>query len=118
MNLYEYANYCDINCKFRWKDLTLDDGYRNTSPAGSFKPNGLGLYDMTGNVWEWCSDSFNSDYYKSSPENNPECSLSSNQRSIRGGSWVNSHAGVRAINRHGAMDLAGDDIGFRLVMVP
>lgn len=49
-----------------------DDGYRTTAPVGSFTPNGYGLFDMSGNVWEWCSDFFRPDYYGVSPVDNPQ----------------------------------------------
>jgi formylglycine-generating enzyme required for sulfatase activity len=42
---------------------TAEDGFRETSPVGSFPPNGYGLYDMAGNVWQWCSDWYRPDYY-------------------------------------------------------
>jgi formylglycine-generating enzyme required for sulfatase activity len=47
------------------------DGYKTTAPVGSFAPNGYGLFDMSGNVWEWCSDYFRDDYYAKSPNRNP-----------------------------------------------
>jgi formylglycine-generating enzyme required for sulfatase activity len=51
---------------------TAIDGYVFTAPGGSFPANGYGLYDMAGNVWEWCSDWYLPDYYANSPKNNPK----------------------------------------------
>ncbi len=50
---------------------TLKDGYRFAAPVGSYPPNGYGLYDMAGNVWEWCSDWYLPDYFSRSPASNP-----------------------------------------------
>lgn len=86
-DLYLYANFCDKNCEYSWKTPEQDDRYKNTSPVGTYRPNGLGLYDMTGNVWEWVQDIYSIDYYKKSQKDNPANLVGGNERVARGGGW-------------------------------
>jgi len=65
-----------------------EDGWAGTSPVGSFEPNGYGLFDTTGNVWEWCADRFGADTYREGPRENPGGPQDGDQRVIRGGSYL------------------------------
>lgn len=72
-----HADFCDKNRVFDHKTPGQDDGYAYTAPVGGYKPNGLGLYDMTGNVWQWLSDWYGATYYAESPKDNPKGRLQS-----------------------------------------
>ena len=114
-DLSRYANFCDSNCDFDWKTKSQNDGYKNTAPVKSFRPNSLGLYDMSGNVWEWVSDWFGKDYYRKSPRNNPKGPNSGEYRVLRGGSWLSEPKNVRAVYRNWLIpDERYDNFGFRV----
>jgi formylglycine-generating enzyme required for sulfatase activity len=72
---------------FPEEDLGLD-GFRATSPVQQFPPNRFGLYDMAGNVCQWCADWYQADYYSASPAEQPAGPAEGEQRVRRGGSWL------------------------------
>lgn len=85
---------------------------RKTHPVGQKLPNGLGLYDMSGNVWEWVQDWYDESYYKNSPKNNPNGPESGQLRMLRGGSWDSYARGTMASGRYGRMPDYGRNYGF------
>ncbi|MFQ5825171.1 MAG: SUMF1/EgtB/PvdO family nonheme iron enzyme, partial [bacterium] len=89
---------------------------KTTHPVGQKQPNELGLYDMSGNVWEWCWDWYDKNYYRNSPRNNPKGPNSGKYRVLRGGSWVNYADSVRsAIRSRNLPVLKINYSGFRCV---
>jgi|GEM_PF-688804 len=86
-----------------------------THSVGQKKPNGLGIYDMSGNVWEWVSDWYDSSYYKNSPKNNPTGPNSGPGKVLRGGSWLSGTWYLVASNRGGDEPaIRNNTYGFRL----
>ena len=67
---------------------TSEDGHAGTAPTGSFPPNGYGLYNMTGNVWEWQADWFSATFHRDGPRDNPRGPQAGSARSLRGGSYL------------------------------
>jgi formylglycine-generating enzyme required for sulfatase activity len=91
----------------------------STQPVGLKRPNQLGLYDMSGNVYEWCLDVYLEDAYRKNRQKNPLVRNVSGRRVIRGGSWSNSPHELRCCYRaHVYPDFKGNYIGFRVVMTP
>jgi len=81
-------HYCNIWQGQFPRHNTVDDGYLGTAPVRTFPPNGFGLYEVSGNVWEWCSDWFLPKYYRNAPLHNPQGPTIGKGRVMRGGSFL------------------------------
>jgi len=113
-NVDEFLREVDPN--WDWAKMDVDDGHEFTAPVGSFKPNGYGLYDMAGNVWEWCSDWYDENYYRNSPVNNPLGPETGSFRVLRGGSWHHSTYYLRLALRNYSLPTHRINLnGFRCV---
>lgn len=114
---YVYAGSNDPD-EVAWSE---DNSGAQTHPAGQKAPNELGLYDMSGNVWEWCGDWYDKDYYDSSPSDDPTGPAGPTDRvqpskSRRGGSWYHESELHRVTYRSGDWaDYRSNSTGFRLV---
>lgn len=110
---YSGSNYVD---NVAWY---TNNSNSNTHEVAIKQPNELGIYDMSGNVWEWCDDWYDSNYYKNSDSDNPRGAYTGSSRVIRGGSWYYDGGDCRVSRRSSyTPDGRIDILGFRLVLVP
>ena len=99
---------------FAWYEENSNDA---THPVGSKIPNSLGLYDMSGNVSEWCFDSFNAEYYATSPSVNPKGDTDGTDKAYRGGSWKDDANQCRVTCRNSyTPEYTSNNLGFRVAL--
>ena len=110
------GNICDVGCPEDFADKSLDDGYIDTSPIGSYESgkSPYGVYDMAGNVWEWVADWYSDNYYKNSSLFNPLGSTLGESRVLRGSAWNYFYDYARSSARYWNLPLNSySTVGFR-----
>ncbi len=117
-NYYSKVDYLyDVSSTLEFHHDYDNDPWPFTSPVGSFAANGYGLYDMAGNVSEWCWDWYSVSYYNSSPGTNPLGPTTGLNRVLRGGNWFGEAIDCRVASRNNNGPVGAQDFwGFRTVL--
>jgi formylglycine-generating enzyme required for sulfatase activity len=122
-DLEGFANIADASAKRKfpkWPTARFDDAYPFTAPVGSFRANAFGLKDMIGNVWQWCQDYYDDQFYQKNQNKDP-VNLAKDPRErrvLRGGSWSDDPWNCRAAFRDWMAADCRYDTGFRVAIPP
>ena len=112
---FSFGDDVDALGQYAWYSANSNG---RTHPVGKKQPNAFGLYDMHGNVWEWCWDGYDADYYKQSPAVDPPGAAQASARVFRGGGWDFIPRFARSAIRHGYGPVYRySSLGFRLALV-
>lgn len=118
ITIAKWANGVKTDTQIPYPFLSHRDGYVFTAPVGKFQANAFSLYDMSGNVWQWCSD-WHDVNYQNSPTDDPKGPDTGTERVERGGSWRNTPDDCRCAYRNNAGPaLRYCELGFRVVREP
>ncbi|HET6428259.1 MAG TPA: SUMF1/EgtB/PvdO family nonheme iron enzyme, partial [Phycisphaerae bacterium] len=123
---WEYACRAESTTPFGFGDGTkalqqhawvLDNSEGETHPVGHMRPNAWGLFDLHGNVAEWCGDRYGEKYYADSPKADPKGPADGQGRVCRGGAWSGDWQAIRSAARTGSgIDEKSSAVGFRVVV--